>query len=147
MAIIDDQVTLTRLCGFFAGRFNFKICFCARYALEILQALFDVAQIKDVAGLKRQGVCRRRGVRYKTDGANTSGDKRQGEFSLAQVLRRHQHACGDKALRGNRVLHAAEYEVDALGTQAAAQRRVVAFQHRQQCKLKPRRRLALQLNQ
>ena len=130
---LDHQVAVARP-GIGGGRrFDLQVGFCRGQALEVLQALLDVAQVEQLAGGGGNGAGQRRAARQRrrqhrvgreADGRDAPGDHRQHQGAGGQVLRGGQHAGGDPAARNQGLLGTGQHHVDAGGAQAAVQRRV-----------------------
>ncbi|MNE04971.1 hypothetical protein D3C80_975190 [compost metagenome] len=98
------------------------------YALEVLQRLFEVTQVENVAGARRDGVP---GgglggrARREADAVDAPGYQGEREGAALEVLRGGQDAGGDVATSNDGVLDTLQHDVDAGGAEAVARGRVV----------------------
>jgi hypothetical protein len=133
--VLDDEVAVAGL-GVWGGRgLDLDVRLGRGRALEVLQALLDVAQVQEIAGTRGNGrgeqggaaeQCGRR-VRRRADGSDATGHERQRQRAGGEILRRSQHASGDPALGNDGLLSARKDHVDASRAQAAANRRIIAL--------------------
>lgn len=96
----NQQVAFAGACIVALGRGDLYVCFDSGYALEVLQRLFDVAQIEQVAALGRHGIPGSgpgRSTGRETDVADATGNDGQCQRAGCEVLRRGEDARGDEA--------------------------------------------------
>ena len=109
------------------GRHNLDVGFGSGNALHVFQRLLDIAQVEEIAGFGGEsipGVGTGVAVIGKTDLADATGNNRQGQGAVRQVLRFGQNTRGDVAAGDEGVLKPGHDDVDALAAEAAPAGRV-----------------------
>src|SRR5450830_563425 len=104
-------------------RCNLDIRIRRGYALEVFQALFNIAQIEYIARAGGNRIPLRgalTGVWRKADGMDTAWNQGECQHAAIKVLWRGQYAGGNKATGNNGILQTLHDDVDALATQATA---------------------------
>jgi len=129
-AVLEDQVAVAGACIGRRRGFDLDVGVGGRQALEVFQALLDVAQVEQVAGHGGDGVAQGggRGVAIgRTDGRDAPRHQGECERAASQVLRGGEHAGGDPTRFDQRLLQPREHGVDALRAEATADGVVVAL--------------------
>ncbi len=124
----DGQIAFAWLCALTFGRCNLDICRDRRHALEVFQALLDVAQVEQLTAACWHCVGNRgprRGRLAEARGMQTPWHQRQRQDAAGEVLWGRQHARGDVAACNDCVLHPLHHQIDAVGTETAPGCRII----------------------
>ena len=116
---VDLQVTGAIL----GAGYDFNVGINAGHPPEVLQPLFDIAQVENIAARGRNSVPQPPTPRdrfLKAGLTDTPRLQRQRQYSRSQVLLLRHHSCSDIALGQYDVLHLIDDEHNALAAQAAA---------------------------
>src|SRR5690606_1855165 len=149
LAPVDNQITGAGPGAFPTRGLDLDIRFRCWRSLEILQSLLDVAQVEQIARLRRHGtpgVGQWAAAWRDPYGIDDTGNERQDQPAAVQVLGFSQDSGGDEASGDDGILNALDAEVDATRAQATPQRGVMGGIGRAQGPLKILGALADQLD-
>src|SRR5690606_26869071 len=120
---MSHHITFARLGVSTFCRNDLDISLGSRNPLEVLQGLFDIAQVEQIARVSRHGIPDpgpATAVLGETDVADAAWYQGQAERPLVQVLGLGQYTSGDEASGNDRILDAFHTQVDTGSSQTAA---------------------------
>ncbi len=126
--VLHDQIAVARAGTWCSRRLDLDVGLGGGDALQVLQALFDGAQVQQVAHGRGNGRPQKRstakqrqgGLGRQADGGDATGHERQRQGAARQILRCSENARGDPAARDQGRLRTGQHHVDPGGAEAAA---------------------------